>query len=248
MTPLRSFILLGCPGRPAELSAILYRGPMRLVPLIAVSSLLAMSIAFETQSAPCPETQFTCRGTTQAVPGDRGDLSCPYDDNDGSSGSAAFDYPLGTARLSFSNTGLALAVADSFWFEGLAPGDSVRCRANLNLNGQVCSGDIARLDVTLSLTPGQTQEESFFSPGPLGCSPIARVIDQWVALRIGERFSMKLNLVGFDAAGGNGVINTALQFTELPPNVVVRSCHGFRQDGPVPARPSSWGSVKASYR
>jgi hypothetical protein len=219
-----------------------------LAPLTALVPLLVLAISFEAQGAPCPDTQFTCRGTTQAVPGDRADLSCPYDDYDGSYGSAAFDYPLGTAQLSFTNTGLALALADSFWFEGLAPGDSVRCRASLTLNGQVCSGDRARFDVAFSLTPGQTQGASFFSPGPFGCSPISRIFDQWVALRIGERFSMTVTLVGQDAAGGSGVINSALTFSELPPNVIVRSCHGFRQDGPVPARPSSWGSVKANYR
>jgi len=219
-----------------------------LSPLTLLLLLGALAIPSEAQSAPCPDTQFTCRGTTQTLPGDRGDLFCPYDDNDGSSGSAAFDYPLGTARMSFTFTRLSLALADSFWFEGLAPGDSVKCRAKLTLSGQVCGGDVASFFVNFSLVPGESQAAYFISPDPKHCAPVAGVLDQLVALRIGERFAMKLTIDGSDGAGGNGVINTALQFSELPPNVVVRSCHGFRQDGPVPTLPSSWGNLKASYR
>src|SRR5687767_1825370 len=111
-------------GAPLSLGAIMKSA---LAPL-ALVSLLAPIIAFEAQGAPCPDTQFGCRSTTQALPGDRGNLICPYDDYDGGYGSAAFDYPLGTTQMSFSIIGLYLAVADSFWFEGLAPGDSVRCR------------------------------------------------------------------------------------------------------------------------
>ena len=40
----------------------------------------------------------------------------------------------------------------------------------------------------------------------------------------------------------------SFEFVDLPPGVTVTSCHGYLQEQPVPARPASWGSLKAAYR
>lgn len=222
----------------------------QLLDLLASLAVLgAVALVPPAAAGTCPGTLITCRGTGELVPGDQGGRTCPYDDNDGSSASGTFDRTLGTDRIQFRLTDVALAAADTFWFEGATPNDSVICRAFLAIDAQACGGDIASVHSEFTLSPGYTLTYELDAPfDHVSCAAGSTSQNELVGLRIGEKFSMTLLLRGFNSAGGDGFIATALHFDPLPPGVSVRSCHGFRQDGPVPAVRDSWGAIKAIYR
>jgi hypothetical protein len=220
-----------------------------LLDLLAPLAVLgAVALVPRPAAADCPGTLIYCRGTTELVPGDQGSRFCPYDDETGSYGGGSFDQTQGTNRIDSRFLNVQLAAADTFWFEGPVVGDSVKCRALLDINARACGGDRALVSATFALAPGYTQTYGLSAPSPLECRNGSATYNQLVALRVGEKFVMTLELTSFEAAGGDGFIATALHFDQLPTGVSVRSCHGFRQDGPVPAVRDSWGAVKAIYR
>lgn len=222
---------------------------MRWPVTLLVSTLLhALPAAPRALADPCPAALVTCGDSTEVVAADRTTRQCPFDPVSGAHGSVAFDEALGTSRIDFFAERVALAVADTFWFEGLSPGDSVKCRATLQIDARACEGDRSSVHALFRLFPGYTQTYDLASPISGGCRDGSAAYYQIVGLRIGDRLSMSLELDSSPGAGGEGYIATTLGFTQLPAGVSVRSCHGYHQDGPVPTIARTWGALKSSYR
>lgn len=200
------------------------------------------------QTPSCPATTAQCGAGSPALPGDQGSTSC-YDDTYGGGGDLAFDYTLGTSSIHFFNDKVKLTTVDTFRFDGPVPGQTINARVALALNGQACNGDVASVKGTLQVTPGLVQDYLLFGPIQAGgCNSGSETLTQDVAFVSGESFTITVALDSFHGGGGSGFISAALHFEQIPANVVVRSCHGYRQDGPVPTLARSWGSLKSQYR
>jgi len=200
------------------------------------------------QTAPCPSTTAICGFNTPTFPGDQGSTTC-YDDTYGGGGDVAFNFAQGTSSIHFFNDKVALTTEDTFRFEGPVPGQTINARVSLALNGRACGGDVASVKATFQVTPGLTQEYLFFGPIQSGdCNTGPQTLTQDVAFVNGQTFTIRIALDSNHGAGGSGSLSAVLQFEQIPANVGVRSCHGYRQDGPVPALARSWGAVKSLYR
>ena len=203
------------------------------------------------QAPSCPATTAQCGPSFPALPGDQGSKSCDYYDSGGGTGALAFDYALGTSSISYFNEKVTLTTEDTFRFEGPVPGQTINARVSLALNAQACNGDISTVRGTLQLTPGLEQQYEVSAPHPYlggGCNSGSGTLTQDLAFVSGQAFTIRVILDSFHGAGGSGSISTQLSFEQIPANVVVRSCHGYHQDGPVPAVAQSWGSLKSQYR
>jgi hypothetical protein len=219
---------------------------------LTLSAGLLISVASSSlclgQTAPCPSTTAICGFNTPTFSGDQGSTTC-YDDTYGGGGDVAFNYAQGTSSIHFFNDKVALTTEDSFHFDGPVPGQTIHARVSLALNGQACNGDVASVSATLQVTPGLAQD--YLLLGPIqsgGCKTGSQTLTQDVAFVSGETFTIRVTLDSNHGGGGSGFLSAALQFEQIPANVVVRSCHGYRQDGPVPALARSWGAVKSLYR
>jgi hypothetical protein len=143
-------------------------------------------------------------------------------------------------------------VEDDFTVTGLAPGTSVPLTARLDFTAQwqcgACVGSsaaYARVTTATSSvsweTPScnetnlpdcqKTTNSSITAPvQAVAGTPFRVTFETWGAA--GESFS------GMDGA---------FSFDGLPQGAVIHSCQGYEQ-GVVPTRPASWGSLKARYR
>jgi hypothetical protein len=163
----------------------------------------------------------------------------------------AFDYALGTSSISYFNEKVTLTTEDTFRFDGPVPGQIISARVSLALNAQACNGDISTVRGTIQVTPGLEQIYELSAPHPYeggGCNSGPWTLTQDLAFVSGQAFTIRVILDSFHGAGGSGTISVQLHFEQIPANVAVRSCHGYRQDGPVPALARSWGSLKSQYR
>lgn len=63
----------------------------------------------------------------------------------------------------------------------------------------------------------------------------------------GTPFTLR-SLFEYEARDGRGHADAALRFDRIPFGAAIVSCQGYRQDGVVPALPSTWGAIKSRYR
>jgi len=211
--------------------------------IVSIAS-LAWAVPCRAQAPACPSTTFTCDGATLSLSGDQDSRQCI---NDFGVAGANFDYSVGTGEIHYGNVDVVLGTRDNFWFEG-SPGQVVHARAVLTYNGQACSGDVGSTSGSFEITPGDLQTFIIFSPFQ-GCRTDNQTLSQDVAFEVGQTFTIAVGHESGNAgSGGSGFLSTTVKFEELPANVIVRSCHGYRQDGPVAAMTKSWGAVKSIYR
>lgn len=145
-----------------------------------------------------------------------------------------------------------MTVHDDYWLEGPASATAISFNVRFHVTGVAQGGTrplppygCAYAEMSADLSSGALHDgvsaNSF-------CTSVA--VDRLLSIPLehlpGEVFqvTMKLNTGGscsFATADG------ALTFEDVPAGYSVRSCQGYAAC-PTPARPTTWGNVKAAYR
>ncbi len=214
---------------------------------LIVSVILVPALTSPGWSQPgCPANGMGCWGggsTTSNLP----QGSC----NTGQS-SAAYDAARGTvtAQVCCWLGGSGVRVEDDFVVSNLPPNTPLAFRAVLQIwlycssrnsfggsdgNATIIGPDGASRTGSVSASGSQTSSQT----NPLDL-PIQAVAGQPFHVSYGAG-------AGVDE-GGQAISQGQLVFQDLPAGASIRSCHGFQQDLPVPARHVSWGGVKLLYR
>ena len=108
--------------------------------------------------------------------------------------------------------------------------------------GTICNGVSA--DVTVSSAPASATFNGSSSSSP--CASVDVNHDMSIALQKlpDEAFTLSFSVRVYGSSGGS--VNGTFAFG-LPAGYSVTSCQGYAS-APVPASPTSWGAVKATYR
>ncbi len=141
-------------------------------------------------------------------------------------------------------------VSDDFDVVGVPPGTPITCSVEFAVSGMIQTPGgviVATLDAE-----GFAQTSTYVSNQYLGWQPISDHLTQNLMFVAGTPKRLRFALAGrrtvgsaIDASGSNA--RGDYTFGGLPPGVKVVSCQGYPA-GAVPARPSTWGSLKARYR
>ena len=170
---------------------------------------------------------------------------------------ATYDLIQGTLALSITpvaGESVFVSTADAYDLLGLAPGTIVTIDAVLDFEGGVgtpgCSGPdcAATFDAFLF-------DEFFFSQRQLEAPAHTGRTSEQNSLTLPVRFTAgRPNIIGCafamrTAPGGyhEGEWTGRLRFSGVPAGARVVSCQGYG-DTAVPARPATWGKLKAMYR
>ena len=182
-------------------------------------------------TTPTASIEFTTRGD-EIVPWQAG-LPCTE---------ACYDLPKATIVVRGFNTlygpgSTGVDIRDDYVVVGPAgPPLSfevvLQLRATIDMEGTVHAG----LTVPGSPSPSVRMTET----GGMELAS-ALVVEPGVPFRIGA-FATAVG----GRLGGTGLAEVTIRFRGLPASYVMNSCQGF--DRETPARPVSWGSVKAHYR
>jgi len=139
---------------------------------------------------------------------------------------------------------------DEYWIVGLPPGTPVDFNAEFTVSGSwnvfpgVPQGEFS--SEAFVAVPPDTSRYSIPIPGGCCHGGISRSLSLPLHRLGGEHFHLGLHL-GSRNYRGRVDESGQLQFTGLPPGAAVVSCQGF--GGPsTPARHTSWGRLKTSYR
>jgi len=167
------------------------------------------------------------------------------------------NVPAGTFDLSYSEAmTIAMSVRDEFVVTGPAAGTPVPMRVRLRFSGAACAygpsvGSGAAGTMSLRLLdplPGENPASVPFSvPYSTSCFvSYADSVDLVFTRPAGTPFGLEIH--GDSHGGYNFSDHARFTFLDLPPGARVSSCKGYLQEQPTPARPTSWGGVKAAYR
>jgi len=137
----------------------------------------------------------------------------------------------------YGNPGTHVSVEDEYWVEGPPGGAPLAFDIVFLLHSEICPGGagFGSFGIPYSISQDFPIAESGDVEGsiPITKSPLEHFsIDATVA-SIGGRFDGESNVRG------------VIRFRGLPAGYVVRSCQGY--DLATPARPATWGGVKALY-
>ena len=218
-----------------------------LIALVVTATLPAIGAA-------CPLNSLFCRGARlDSTEPARSTQCCNAD----FCGTADYDLARGGLNATMSSseyggpTGDARVVAsDEYVVLGMPSGTPVTIQAEFQLTGYYtnqtacCDGDASG-----SILEGATNRAaSSFSGGAVGENSFDRTLSITVAAVAGASFVLRLEVRAHGTEGANAEITGQLRFSGLPAGTSLTSCQGFRQDGPTPTIPSSWGSLKIRYR
>ena len=138
---------------------------------------------------------------------------------------------------------------DVFTIVGVPAGATATFQARLSVGASACSGPVG----SGSGEAGLRESDSNFATvrsgyvPPAECSQVSETAQITLTLVTGESFALTYYATAYGGEGGNGAAYGTLTFAGLPPGAIIRSCHGFEQEFPVPAIPLSWGSLKQRY-
>jgi hypothetical protein len=176
-----------------------------------------------------------------------------------SAGSRVVSYDLPHAHLFVHHDGglgaTVVTARDAYDVIGVPAGTPVDATVELVAPGYVqtdgcggtgCWGELRARITTPSTTLSQASGATIFAAATVPVSVTVTVPVHFVA---GTPLTIEFRLEGYRAPGGSHVVegNGSWTFKDLPEGVVVTSCQGF-VDPSTPARPATWGSLKAHYR
>jgi hypothetical protein len=224
-----------------------------LVRLLCLGSLALLTTPALSQS-PCPATRLSCDDVQSVRTEPQGQISCQ---GSGSS-SASYDLVRGTVNTSawhfdpweLPSTSAGVLAEDVFTIVGIPAGGEVTFQARLSVGAGGCSGPVGYGSAEAGLRESDSNSATVRSPyaKPYECSQITAFAQITLTRLAGEPFSLTYFASAYGGEGGSGGAGGTLSFAGLPPGALVRSCHGFAQEFPVPALPLTWGSVKHRYR
>ncbi len=226
-----------------------------LLPSLLAGAVLLASAAPLHAQAPCPASTYQIAyGEPTTFTGPLLSLSVP--DPGGRERTVAFDLPSGrlSSSLGIGNVGWTFVRAtDRFDVVNVPAGTPVALLAALDVDGTSrtdcylpdCGGWFgARI-----YGPGTTVEQQVTAQGsPTGEAPLHTTLTLPVTIVAGTGLTLSFELYEFVAAGvqGGGGGTARIRFTGLTGNANVVSCQGYSLV--TPARPGTWGALKAIYR
>ncbi len=230
---------------------------LRVLPaLVAGALLLASAAPLHAQGgSPCPASTYQIDyGNPISFTGPMLSLSVP--DLTGRDRSVAFDLPSGTlsSSLGIGNVGWTYVRAtDRFDVINVPTGTPVAVVATLDVDGYSrtdCSfPDCGGWFGARIYGAGTTVEQQVTAQGsPTLETPLHTTLTLPVTIVAGTGQTLTFELYEFVAAGvtGGGGGTAKIRFTGLTGNADVVSCEGYSLV--TPARPTTWGSLKAIYR
>lgn len=207
--------------------------------------------------ADCPLTYGDCFGSSTESSGSR---SC----QDLEFGTERQDWNLTLGRIGINvrniNVGSSTSIQanDDYTVIGIPDGTPITVVARLAATGLItlCSGIPGGGGGSIRASVVQSETNQMEVGTSAGCSqtccdPFSASFDSTaqvtVAAVAGQAFHLSLRARAsvFRAMAG---INAQLSFEGLPPGASVVSCHGYRQEFPVPASAATWGAMKRRYR
>lgn len=221
--------------------------------LALLATLAAVASTASARSVPCPNSEATLVGTT-VYP-----VAATFDSSAttlAGAGHAAYRLPDGTLSMSQCcalATTSVLAV-DAFDASGVAPGTPVAVTVELTVDGSVstlgcggsgCSGMYGARILHGTDSTEVIHSEAMFS----GSRAFHDVLTLPVTIVAGRPEVIRFLLFGHRNPGGSHASEGTgtYRFPGLPAGVTVTSCQGYPSPS-VPARPTSWGRIKLTYR
>jgi hypothetical protein len=226
-----------------------------LVGLLCLGALAQPTTPVHSQTS-CPTTTLNCDGVRSVRSEPEGRISC----QESGSSSAGYDLVLGTVNASARHfdpwelpyTSAGVVAEDIFTIVGIQAGEVLTFQARLSVRAGACSGGPAccngSAEVGLRESESNSARVRTPNPEPYECPQVSAVAQIALTRLAGEPFSLTFFASAYGGEGGSGAAEGTLSFAGLPPGAIVRSCHGFAQDFPVPALPLTWGSLKQRYR
>ena len=211
--------------------------------IVPVLLTLAFAAASSTAHAvPCPESTLNGVPSTVAVRDSFHGIEIPPDTLQ-----AHYDLTTGTLsclRRGFLTIQMEIELADEYELVGLPAGTAVPLVARFAYHNVYDFGtDVSGMSFRVRLLEGTTN-----------VAEAQGVWREWsdelelpIASVAGTAFQLR-SRYGWSARDGRGRANAGLSFSGIPPGSFLRSCQGYRQDGPVAAAATSWGRVKIRYR
>ena len=238
----------------------------RLHVLIALLALFALPAAFPPEDAAavtgCPLSTLNCNGSLSSSDDAVRALTCSN-----SQGGAGVGYDLVSGTIHAAGSGGdgggggSVQAVDDYTIVGLPTGTPVTFTARLRVIGSVgggCAVTFPSGDFFGRLTEGASNRVEVRRSTTLVCQPFGGPccatggsVDSTLRVTVAGTAGLAFRLTSEVGASGRFLganVTGQLSFEGLPPGTTVVSCQGFRQDFPVPARPTSWGAVKVRYR
>jgi len=157
--------------------------------------------------------------------------------------SGCYDLPNGWLESRGYNTlygdpGTRVAVEDDYWVEGPPGADPIAFEIVFLVHAEICSGGSGF--ATFGLPSSTSRDFPIATSGdtegsiPITRAPLEHFSIDAAVWAIGGRYD------------GESDVRGVIRFRGVPAGYVVRSCQNY--DLPTPARPATWGGVKALYR
>ena len=218
--------------------------------LMAVFSSV-VSLCTATASS-CPESRLTCNDSTYTTIKSPSQISCESASGN-SHGSASVSGQWGLLHASSFGTrdehGSASAeLMDEYVLSGPEPGTEIVLEALLSAWGSI--GPCPFTDASSVYGIGLVELEEPGGDrvsGQLYCTDTSEVLRLNIRVVAGQSFHLRSGVFS-ETTEASASLSASLRFSNLPSGATISSCHGFRQDEPVPAYPASWGYLKSRYR
>lgn len=239
----------------------MHRAPFRaqLAVIAAVASIVLIgraSIAVADGAPVCPPGRLAFEGgpdltfTSPTASVESRNYGC-------NPGSGAYDLPAGWLSASDSCACVGamshVTVTEVFTLTGIAVGTPVSFDARYHLVGGLDfwyydTSNETWLDAGLRAdAQGDSTHALRFATE--GVHPVDVALDVPLVRPAGEPFTIVYNLLAGGSSYGTSASGVArLDFSGLSPGVTIQSCRGYAQGASTPARPASWGAVKAAHR
>jgi hypothetical protein len=165
--------------------------------------------------------------------------------------SASYDAAWGTVNAGFCCWfgGSLVRVEDDFVVSNVQPNTPLAIRAILQISLCCSSGSNGGANgYAKILGPGGATRTNSVATGHNQSRCQVDPLDLPVQAVAGQPFRVSYEVSTSVTEGGQSLSRGQLIFQDLPPGASIQSCHGFKQDFPVPARAVSWGGVKLLYR
>jgi len=166
---------------------------------------------------------------------------------------ASIDFACNSTQPGGAPSGLEAIVQDDFDLVGLAPGTPVSLSLAMHLKGEAHSfgepGGPGGGQLRATMLEGASNSTSFLR-ATTALEPsifVSEALTLPIAAISGTPIHVRI-AIRAEAFEGRGDLEGLMEFSGLPPGVHLQSCRGYSSDAPVPARATSWGRLKASYR
>jgi len=234
-------------------------GSPGLLVALALSLLMTLGIGLVPSPAhaqtTCPLNTLECMQTVRntRLPQDLNECSEPNHH-----GSASYDLISGALDASMNTLdagGYATAYAyDEYLVLGLPSGTPVSLTVELASTGSIVPllcGANGTLSAGLQVGAQTRSTHASYACNVtctcFGTATLDSVLTIAVPATAAVPFIIGYN-IAFSGSFASGDVHARVQFKGLPPGAFIRSCQGYRQDGPVPVERVSWGTLKQHYR